>query len=102
MSKYGVSKILKNFSDTNRYDPYLISDCKFYEFDAEYLFEHVEIEKPLRVELKVLKAEHNGYYYDFNCHQSKAQNQIADKEFDDLKKSINSTPSQILERYTIF
>jgi hypothetical protein len=88
MSQYGTSRILKDFRVTKRYDPYNISGCKFYEFDAEYMFEHVDIVEPLKVELKVLKAEHNGFYYDFNCHQSKAQNQLADKEFEDFKKTI--------------
>ena len=88
MSEYGTSIILKDLRVIKRYDPYLISNCKFYEFDAEYLFEHIEIDKPLKVELKVLKAEHNGYYYDFNCHQSKAQNQYADKEFENFKRTI--------------
>jgi hypothetical protein len=88
MSHYGTSRILKDFRVIKSYNTYNISNCKFYEFDAEYLFEHAEIDKPLKVELKVLKAEHNGYYYDFNCHQSKAQNQLADKEFQDFKKTI--------------
>jgi hypothetical protein len=88
MSEFGVSHLLKDFVIIKRYDPILISDCKFYEFDAEYLFEHIEIEKPLKVELKVLKAEHNGFYYDFNCHHSKAQNQIANLEFEKFKGTI--------------
>lgn len=88
MSHYGTPQILKDFRVTRSYDPYNISDCKFYEFDAEYMFEHVDIAEPLKVELKVLKAEHNGFYYDFNCHQSKAQNQTADNEFDNFKKTI--------------
>ena len=88
MSHYGISRILKDFLVTKSYPSYYISNCKFYEFDAEYMFEHVDINEPLKVELKVLKAEHNGLYYDFNCHQSKAQNQFADKEFEDFKKSI--------------
>ncbi len=88
MSEYGVSHLLKDFKVIKRYDPLLISNCKFYEYDAEYLFEHIEINKPLKVELKVLKAEHNGFYYDFNCHQSKTQNQIADVEFEKFKWSI--------------
>lgn len=88
MSQYGVSKLLKDFKVTKRYDPYLISNCKFFEYDAEYLLEHIEIDNPLKVELKVLKAEHNGYYYDFNCHQSKLQNQYADKEFENFKRTI--------------
>lgn len=88
MSPYGISKILKDFNITKEYDPYLISGCKFYEFDAAYYFEHTDINEPLKVELKVLKAEHNGFYYDFNCHQSKAQNQIADLEFEKFKQSI--------------
>jgi hypothetical protein len=88
MSEYGVSRLLKDFKVVKRYDPVLISKCKFYEYDAEYLFEHIEIDKPLKVELKVLKAEHNGFYYDFNCHQSKAQMQYADREFENFKSTI--------------
>lgn len=88
MSAYGTSMILKDFRVTKKYEPYYISDCKFYEYEAEYLFEHFEINEPLKVELKVLKTEHNGYYYDFNCHQSKTQNQYADKEFEEFKKTI--------------
>lgn len=88
MSEYGTSRLLKGFKVTKRYEPYQISGCKFYEFDSVYLFEHIEIPKPLKVELKVLKAEHNNFYYDFNCHQSKEQNQLAAKEFDKFKKSI--------------
>ncbi|MBN7817353.1 hypothetical protein [Algoriphagus pacificus] len=88
MSEHGTSMILKGFKVIKKYEPYYISNCKFYEFDAEYLFEHVEINGPLKVELKVLKTEHNGFYYDFNCHQSKAQNQLANIEFDEFKKSI--------------
>ena len=88
LSHYGTSQILKDFRVTKSYEPYNISNCKFYEFDAEYMFEHVDIDEPLKVELKVLKGEHNGFYYDFNCHQSKAQNQFADKEFENFKKTI--------------
>ncbi|MEJ7739620.1 MAG: hypothetical protein WKF97_19520 [Chitinophagaceae bacterium] len=88
MSAYGTSQLLEEFKIIKSYDPYFICGCKFYEYDAEYLFQHIEIDKPLKVELKVLKAEHNGFYYDFNCHQSSAQNQIAHNEFEMFKKSI--------------
>lgn len=88
MSAYGTSTILKDFQVIKKYKPYSISNCKFYEYDAEYLFEHTEINQPLKVELKVLKTEHNGFYYDFNCHQSKTQKQFADKEFEEFKKTI--------------
>ena len=88
MSHYGISQILKDFRITKEHEPYFISDCKFFEFDAEYMFEHVDIDKPLKVELKVLKAEHNDFYYDFNCHQSKDQKQNADVEFDKFIKTI--------------
>jgi hypothetical protein len=87
-SEYGISSLLKEFKVIKRYSPYEISGCKFYEFDCVYLFEHVDFKRPLKVELKVLKAEHNGFYYDFNCHQSVSQNQIASKEFEDFKKTI--------------
>ena len=88
MSEYGVSHLLKEFKVVKRYDPSFISNCRVFEYDAEYLFEHIEIDQPLKVELKVLKAEHNGFYYDFNCHQSKTQNQYADREFEKFKSSI--------------
>lgn len=88
MTESATSLVLNDFKVVKRYDTYFLSECKFYEYDGEYLFEHIEIDDPLKVELKVLKAEHNGFYYDFNCHQSKTQNQCADKEFEDFKKSI--------------
>lgn len=88
MSAYGTSLLLKEFNVVKQYEPYDISGSKFYEYDAEYLFEHEEIDAPLKVELKTLKTKHNDYYYDFNCHQSLAQNQVAAKEFIDFKNSI--------------
>lgn len=88
MSEYGTMELLKDFSVIKSYDPYYICGCKFYEYDAEYFFEHIELDRPLKVELKVLKAEHNGFYYDFNCHQSSAQNETAYKEIEVFKKSI--------------
>jgi hypothetical protein len=88
MSSDGVSKLLKEFRVIKKYDPYEISESKFYEYDAEYMFEHIELDEPLKVELKVFKAEYNGFYYDFNCHQSKTQRQYADKEFEEFKWSI--------------
>lgn len=88
MSEFGTYMILKDFKVIKKYEPYFISNCKFHEYDAEYLFEHIEIDEPLKVEMKVLKAEHNEFYYDFNCHQSKAQNQHAFMEFEAFKKSI--------------
>ncbi len=88
VSAYGTSLLLKDFKILKRYDLQMISGCKFYEFDAEYMFEHIDIPEPLKVELKVLKAEHNDFFYDFNCHQSSAQNQTAEKEFLAFKQSI--------------
>lgn len=88
ISEYGTSQLLTDFRVIKKYNPYFISNCKFHEYDAEYLFEHVDIKSPLKVELKVLKAEHNNFYYDFNCHQSKEQNQIANVEFEKFKQSI--------------
>lgn len=88
MSEFGISRILKDFNIIKRYEPCSISGSMFYEYDAEYSFEHVDIRNPLKVELKTLKTEHNGFYYDFNCHQSYAQNQPADKEFSEFKNSI--------------
>lgn len=88
MSELGTSNLLKDFKVIERYEPYKICGCNFHEIDSEYLFEHIELIKPLKVELKSLKAEHNGFYYDFNFHQSSAQNQIAPAEFEEFKKSI--------------
>ncbi|MCX8531470.1 hypothetical protein [Chryseobacterium luquanense] len=88
MSAIGTSSLLKDFKIIREYIPYTINNIKFHEFDAEYLFEHIEIDKPLLVELKILKTEHNGYYYDFNFHQSKTQNQTAEVEFQKFISSI--------------
>jgi len=87
-SEMGLKEILKEFTVLKRHDPYTLAGSKFYEFDSEYLFEHVEISEPLKVELKTLRTEHNGLYYDFNCHQCSAQNQTADREFQQFIESI--------------
>lgn len=88
MSEFGASRILKDFKVVKRYDPYYINECKFYEFDAEYTFEHIDLAGPLKVELKVLKAEHGNFYYNFNCHQSITAKQTATEEFEAFKRSI--------------
>ncbi len=88
MSQLGVTMLLKDFKVLKRHEPYAISGSRFYEFDSEYIFEHVDLNHHLKVELKTLKTEHNGIYYDFNCHQSFAQNQNAVKEFEEFKKTI--------------
>jgi len=88
LSEIAVTETLRDFKVIKRYDPYFICDSKFYEFDTEYLFEHVDLKKPIKVELKVLKTEYNGFYYDFNLHQSSNQNQQAESEFRQFIKSI--------------
>jgi len=87
-SLMGTSRLLKDFKLIQQYEPYTISGCKFYEIDATYTFEHIEMKAPVKVELKALKAEHNGFYYDFNMHQSQEQNQLAAREFKQFKDSI--------------
>ncbi len=88
LSASGTAEILTDFKIVKKYAPYQISGCNFYEHDAEYLFEHIDLNEPLKVELKVVKAEHNDFYYDFNCHQSLEVNQTANLEFEYFKKSI--------------
>lgn len=88
LSEFGASLILEDLRVVRRYEPYRISGCHFYEYDAEYYFRHADLDGPLKTELKVLKAEHGDFYYDFNCHQSKAQNQTAHAEFTRFKETI--------------
>lgn len=85
----GAQNIHDEFEIINRPDPYIISGCLFYEFDAEYLFNHVDLEKPIKAELKSIKTEHNNLIYEFDFHQCKAQNQTAEREIKEFIKSIN-------------
>lgn len=88
LSADGTAKILKKFKRLKTYPVYTVSEVEFHEFDAEYLFEHVELERPLLVQLKTIRALSNGIYYDFNFHQSNQAQQTAEKEFADFKVSI--------------
>src|SRR5690606_19282207 len=88
LSEMGMVHILRDFNVLKRYPSYKISNVDFHEFDSEYLFEHVELVSPVKVELKTIKAYSNGFYYDFNFHQSLSQNQTAEKEFEKFKQSI--------------
>lgn len=84
----GAKNLLKDFKRVKYYKPYKICDYWIYERDATYTFEHIELENPLKVELKSFKIEHNNFLYEFNCHQSIEANQIAKQEFEEFKKSI--------------
>ena len=88
LSEQGTSLFLEEFKVTKRYDPIFLSECKVFEYDSSYLFNHIELEKPLKVELKVLKAEHKEFYYSINMHHSFEAQQTAHKEFDNFKKSL--------------
>jgi hypothetical protein len=56
LSAAGTAKILKEFKILKKQPVYKISNCNVYEYDAEYLFEHVELKEPLKVELKSHKS----------------------------------------------
>jgi len=88
ISNKGISSVLKDFKVIKKYKPYKISNVTFYEYDAQYLFENIELDYSLPVEIKALKAEHNGFYYEFDFHQSKVQNQTAEIEFKQFAQSI--------------
>ncbi|RED47165.1 hypothetical protein DFQ10_101948 [Winogradskyella eximia] len=88
ISKLATSNILKEFKVIKKYEPFEISGVSFYEFDATYLYEHKDLIDPIKVDLKIFKAKHNGYFYDFNCHQSIEKKQIAHNEFKAFKNSI--------------
>ena len=84
----GTAHLLKDFRIVKRYPIFFQSGCQFYEHDVEYLFEHIDLPKPIPAEIKVIKIEHNNLYYDFNCHQCKFQGEVAEREIEKLKKSI--------------
>lgn len=88
ISEHNLTEILIDFKVVKKHEPYTLSGCTFYENDSEYLFEHAEFEQPIKTELKLLIAEHNDFYYYFNFHQSKEQNQSARLEIEAIKNSI--------------
>lgn len=88
MSAKGTSNILRDFTVVKEPKPFQLSEITFYEYEAHYVFEHADLTHPLKVELISLKALHNGFYYDFNFHQSSAQNQTAELEYKRFKESI--------------
>jgi hypothetical protein len=87
-SKEAVAGMLRDFRVVKVHEPYLIDGCGALEFDSEYTFEHAEMTKPVTVQMKSIKIEHNGFLYDFDCHQCSAQNQTAHAEFEAFRKSI--------------
>lgn len=87
-TKLRAAELLTDFKVVKEYEPYTIEGSEFYEYDATYLFEHTDLNEPLPVELKVLKARQGDLFYDFNCHQSIAAEQVAKTEFQKFKGSI--------------
>jgi hypothetical protein len=66
-SLLGIKNILKDFELKTVYPPYILNNHLIYERDSVYEFEHVELEQPLKVELKSFKIDHNNHFYEFNC-----------------------------------
>ena len=88
LSRIGTAHILKDFKVVKSYSPYRLSNCDFFEYDTTYTFEHIELKVPVKVELKVIKAVHGDFYYDFNCHQSTEAGQTTSQEFETFKQGI--------------
>lgn len=88
MSVLHISDMLRDFKVIKYYPLQQISGCPMQEIDTEYLFEHEKLPDPLLVQMKVYKINHNGFFYDFSCHQSEEQGELALREFEMLKKSI--------------
>lgn len=58
------------------------------EYDWEYTMQHNELPDPLRLQVKMLFAEHSSYYYCFDLIDCKEANQIAIDEFWKLRQQI--------------
>lgn len=87
-SEYSTRQILRKFKVVKRYEPYAMSGCTFYEFDCTYLFEHVNLEKPVLADLKSIKTESNGLVFDFNFTRSITCNESEDEALERFKSSI--------------
>lgn len=87
-SGIGTALFLKDFERIGERKSYYVDGCKFYEHNAQYTFEHVELKEPVRVRLNVIMIEHNNFYYFINFHDCPEQNQTASTEFQNFKKSL--------------
>lgn len=88
LSELGTAMILERFCVLERFAPFELSGCRFHEYRSEYLFHHEDLAAPILAELRTLKTEHRGFYYDFNWHECAAQHQTAEREYREFKKSI--------------
>ena len=88
ISKETTAQILQDFRVEKSYGQINLCNCISYEFDAKYTFNHLEMDEPVEVELKVIKVDHGQFFYDFSMHQSLAANQPAESEFLAFKESI--------------
>ncbi len=88
MTASGMAALLKGFRVVRQLPPYEMAGHQVYERDADYLFEHAEIDAPLPVELKTLHFLSDRYLFSINLHQSATQNQLALEEFDRFLASL--------------
>lgn len=84
----GTATFLRDFTILDQRKVYEQDGNTFYEYYATYTFEHVELEKPLQVDLNLLAIEHNNFYYFLNFHDCPEQYQVAKEEFEQFKKGI--------------
>ncbi|MDT0620859.1 hypothetical protein [Croceitalea vernalis] len=59
------------------------------EYDLEYTLLHEELSKALRVQTKMVYAEHGSYYYCFDFVDCKEANQVEEDEFNRFREGIN-------------
>ncbi|XOV68284.1 MAG: hypothetical protein ACFHU9_03720 [Fluviicola sp.] len=87
-SGIGTAYFLKDFERIGNRKSYDVDGCTFFEHEARYTFEHIELSEPISVRLQVIMIEHNNFYYFINFHDCPEQNQTATEEFKNFKKSL--------------
>ena len=71
-----------------RKKPYNINGIPIVEYDWKYTLIHKELSSPLRVEAKMLFAEHGNYIYVFDFTDSLQAEENAETEFERFKSKI--------------
>ena len=87
-STMDLSNLLLDFERESSEGPFEISGCPAYKIKATYVFEHIDLAKPVLTNLTILYIEHGDYYYSINMHDSEEVNETAQAEFNTFINSI--------------
>lgn len=82
------SEFVEDSNILDKQEPYELNGIPIMEYDWEYSMQHKELLHPLRLQVKMLYAEHDSFYYCFDFIDCKEEDKISEYVLRSFKKQM--------------